>query len=96
MTTHRDEYTDAWKLFPKPAKASKRRVSYVDIKGQPFGLLEPVEYKGPDKKTRSARWLCRCKCQGFIITTREKLRKGRVTSCGCRRKTKRKKKQLKR
>lgn len=54
----------------------------VDIKGQKFGRLTTIEYKGLDKFGK-ALWLCKCDCGNEITTSSNLLRGGHTRSCGC-------------
>lgn len=57
-----------------------------DLKGLRFGKLTVVEYQGIRMPDRRAVWLCACDCGGSIQTTTNMLMRGKVASCGCRRK----------
>jgi hypothetical protein len=62
----------------------KRGRKIIDLKGQVFGEMTVIEYVGQSKK-KAAMWLCRCSCGNEKVTLSSSLRKGSVTSCGCRR-----------
>ena len=53
-----------------------------DITGERFGELTAVALVGKDAHGH-VRWQCSCKCGGTRIATINRLRAGRVTSCGC-------------
>lgn len=53
----------------------------MNLAGQRFGRLTVIEPHG-HLYTQTA-WLCRCDCGQEVVTTTEKLRRGRKTSCGC-------------
>lgn len=55
----------------------------IDLKGETFGFLKVIE-KGVCKN-KSAVWLCECECGKKIFVESQKLRKGNVQSCGCKR-----------
>ena len=52
-----------------------------DLTGQRFGRLVVVELW--DNGRRGARWICRCDCGGWSITSGWNLVNGRARSCGC-------------
>lgn len=56
-----------------------------DITGQRFGRLLVVSRAGSTVRGKHAVWLCRCDCGGQREVTSSNLRRGLVTSCGCRR-----------
>ena len=55
-----------------------------DLKGQRFGKLTVV---GPteERKHGYVMWECRCDCGSTVFVQTDKLRAGKVTSCGCKR-----------
>lgn len=57
----------------------------VDLLGQKFSRLTPIEYKGNDKGGNS-RWLCKCDCGNIKVVGRQELVNGTTKSCGCFRK----------
>ena len=59
----------------------------VDITNQKFGKLTAIK-QVKQKDTDHAYWLCICECGNYHITNSYSLRKGRVTSCGCKKKEK--------
>lgn len=54
----------------------------IDLTGQRFGRLTIIERAG-GLSGKSAKWLCRCDCGNEKVTTRQKLIRGDVQSCGC-------------
>ncbi len=59
------------------------RQGIVDLAGQTFGrlrALRPTERRDADGR---AYWLCRCACGGEREALGRDLRRGRTTSCGC-------------
>ena len=60
-------------LMPGPAR--------LDITGQRFGSLVAIKPHGHLYGVTA--WLCKCDCGEEIVTTTQKLRTGRKTSCGC-------------
>lgn len=57
--------------------------NFVDLTGQSFGFLTPIERIGSLRE--HAAWRCRCDCGNYIITDSGSLRAGYKTSCGCKR-----------
>ncbi len=56
---------------------------YVDITGHQFGLLTALNI---DHKTKwDEHWLCRCECGKIVTRSKNGLKKGKSTSCGCER-----------
>lgn len=60
----------------------------LDIAGQKFDLLTAVEIIG--KKGKSNLWKCLCVCGNETTAIPSQLRRGDKTSCGCKKKQKRK------
>jgi len=56
--------------------------SYLNIVGKRFGKLVVLERVANDRFGH-VRYKCECDCGGFTITDAERLRQGRVQSCGC-------------
>jgi hypothetical protein len=54
----------------------------LDLTGQLFGYLTVIEYTGT-KKDLSFVWKCQCKCGNFHLANSKHLKRGAVTSCGC-------------
>ena len=52
-----------------------------DMQGQRFGALRVVRRSGV-VGDRSALWLCQCDCGATHVTRGDRLRIGRVRSCG--------------
>jgi len=50
---------------------------FIDRTGQKFNRLTFIEYKG------NRKWLCKCNCGNYIITTGTGVAKGLAKSCGC-------------
>nr|DAQ25199.1 MAG TPA: Regulatory protein [Bacteriophage sp.] len=55
----------------------------IDLTGKTFGYLTAI--KQEYCKNKSARWLCKCVCGNTVIAESQKLRNGRIKSCGCKR-----------
>jgi len=62
---------------------SNRRTQ--DLRGQKFGKLTPFEID-PIRTDKSIFWKCKCDCGNIKSVRTIHLTKGRVVSCGCRRK----------
>lgn len=58
----------------KQIRKSKPR---VDLTGQQFGYLTPVEY------IKGGKWRCQCKCGNEVIVDTRNLNSGHTKSCGC-------------
>ena len=58
---------------------------FKDLTGQRFGRLIAEERIGSAVSAKHAIWSCRCDCGGQNQATSTNLRRGLVTSCGCRR-----------
>lgn len=58
-----------------------------EIIGQRFGKLVVEKfdhfYIKPSDGKKEKRWLCKCDCGGFTVTTKRKLQTGWTESCGC-------------
>ena len=55
---------------------------FIDLTGQKFGRLTVIE-RAPSKGNRTM-WLCRCDCDGKIVTVAGgNLKNGHTRSCGC-------------
>lgn len=54
------------------------------VPGATFGALMLVRKLNDSATQRDEMWLCRCECGNEVTTTTRKLRRGVVTSCGCR------------
>ena len=54
----------------------------IDELGNKYGSLTVIQ-KAIDKNGRGA-WLCQCDCGNTKIVRGPDLRKGKITSCGCR------------
>lgn len=48
----------------------------IDHTGKPFGKLTVISYDGKE------HWKCQCSCGNFISAYIQRLRQGRITSCG--------------
>lgn len=59
----------------------KRRATFQDLTGRVFGHLR-VEGQEPSAMGKT-RWRCKCQCGVVIITRADRLKGGRVKSCGC-------------
>lgn len=55
----------------------------IDETGHRYGALTVIEVT-KDKNNRTA-WRCICDCGNYTIVRGPDLRKGNITSCGCRR-----------
>ena len=54
----------------------------LDLTGKRFGRLTAVECVGVDAR-RNTLWKCVCECGNTVITHSQRLKAGRVKSCGC-------------
>lgn len=54
------------------------------VPGATFGALMLVRRLNDSKTQTDELWLCKCECGNEVTTTTRKLRRGVVTSCGCR------------
>ncbi len=59
---------------------SRRARNLVDLAGQRFGALVVVKHAGRVRHT--AAWLCRCDCGQEVVKAGDRLRQGRVRTCG--------------
>ena len=61
----------------------------IDLTGQRFGrwtvLKRGENYVTLDESGKHAQWWCRCDCGTVRLVASASLRRGRSTSCGCRR-----------
>ena len=55
--------------------------SLIDLTGKKFGKLTVLE-KAPSRN-RKVYWKCQCDCGNIIETRGDRLKEGRVKSCGC-------------
>lgn len=55
--------------------------AFIDLRGDVYGRLTVLEYKGIIKQRSS--WSCLCECGNIIVTSGNSLRRGRTSSCGC-------------
>jgi len=62
--------------------SAPNRGKFIDLAGQKFGRLTPVEHIGKDK-WGGTLWLCECDCGKEIIILRSSLVSGNTKSCGC-------------
>lgn len=60
----------------------------IDLTGEKFGDLEVMYRITTACKENKASWMCRCRCQKWVVVRGDNLRSGRVKSCGCRKKKK--------
>ena len=62
----------------------------IDMTGQRVGRLTILRLATPEERPNTsntgAYWYCLCDCGNFIVVSREHLRIGHTTSCGCARK----------
>lgn len=56
--------------------------SYIDIRGQKFGRLTAIRYKGVRGRRRTY-WECRCDCGNIAYVDTNHLKSGHTSSCGC-------------
>ena len=61
------------------------RTSTIDEMGKKYGHLLVVK-KVPERKNGLVCWRCLCDCGKYATVTGDALRKGRATSCGCKKK----------
>lgn len=57
----------------------------IDMTGQKFGFLTVICRDGYYLNTSKAAWLCRCECGKEWRVEGGNLRRGLITSCGCKR-----------
>ena len=68
---------------------------FKDLTGQRFGRLTVVE-RSPTKQGKHICWVCRCDCGKIVpLVCGDNLKKGDIKSCGCLRREKMIKKNLK-
>lgn len=58
-------------------KDTTKKLNFVDITNQKFGLLTPLKYLD------NSKWLCKCNCGNETIVTTSHLKSGHTISCGC-------------
>ena len=60
-------------------------MALIDLTNQRFERLLVLERapKDPAKKSRTAKWKCRCDCGTELIVDGSNLRTGHTKSCGC-------------
>lgn len=63
----------------------KLKNNRLDLAGQQYGILTVMQ-SSENIGIRTA-WLCQCDCGSTTIVKTVDLRRGKVTSCGCRKKT---------
>ncbi|OQW38100.1 MAG: hypothetical protein A4E20_04820 [Nitrospira sp. SG-bin2] len=56
--------------------------AFVDLAGQKFGRLTPIQRIGTDR-FGSALWLCKCDCGADAAASSQNMRAGNTSSCGC-------------
>lgn len=54
----------------------------IDLSGQKFNKLLIVERRGSDKLGHTL-WLCKCDCGNYKICRGDKVKTGKIKSCGC-------------
>lgn len=55
----------------------------IDLTGRTFHQLTVIRRNGVHQSTRSALWLCQCKCGKQPTISSSSLRSGKTKSCGC-------------
>jgi hypothetical protein len=69
-------------------KKTMSKLKRIDIEGQKFGKLTPIQ-RVPYKNVKHLNhWLCKCECGNETIASTAGLRNGKNISCGCIRKGK--------
>ena len=68
-----------------PKTTSRNGTIYEDITGRRFGLLTAISKE--KSKGGKTHWLCACDCGGTRIVATSELKLGRVTHCGCEKRT---------
>lgn len=63
------------------ANKNRRERPLIDITGKRFGKLTVIEQS--DKKNGRIMWLTKCCCGNETVFSGQRLRSGKVTSCGC-------------
>ena len=76
-----------WQM-PKSAREKISRTHTIDEMGKKYSHLLVVK-KSPNRLNGLVCWRCHCDCGKYVTVTGDALRKGRATSCGCRKKKKR-------
>ncbi|NEQ64554.1 MAG: hypothetical protein F6K21_03430 [Symploca sp. SIO2D2] len=64
----------------------KRQKSFIDETGNVYGKLTVIQ-RVPSITQSKAKWLCQCECGNYREVEGTKLRKGKITHCGCDRKS---------
>jgi hypothetical protein len=67
-------------------KETMSKLKRIDIEGQKFGKLTPIERIPHKNQKHLNHWLCKCDCGNETIASTAGLRNGKNTSCGCGRK----------
>jgi len=63
-------------------KCEKKMSKKVDLSGKRFGRLIVINESKKDDKGK-IYWSCLCDCGKSTITRGDRLKEGRVSSCGC-------------
>ena len=70
------------------------RGSSKSLVGKRFGMIEVISDSG-EKQGTSKLWICKCDCGNIKKVRTDSLTSGKVTSCGCKKKTQNKINELK-
>ena len=70
-----------WNCGCIPKRDARNGNTAEDLTGRRFGLLEVIQ-RAENRNGRTA-WLCRCDCGNLKIVQSNRLKAGRVKSCGC-------------
>lgn len=55
----------------------------LDLTGNKYGRLIPLETVAERSNSGSVLWKCQCECGGFVNARASHLRSGAIKSCGC-------------
>lgn len=56
---------------------------FVDLSGQQYGWLTPIEALDERSKSGSVLWRCACRCGAEVKVISSSIRSGNTVSCGC-------------
>jgi len=75
---------EEWKVYKKGQKeAYDPSTARLDLKGQRFGRLVPIQHGEYTKGDNKSTWVCRCDCGNYKTVRTKCLTKGVTKSCGC-------------
>jgi hypothetical protein len=67
-------------------KETMSKLKRIDITGQKFGKLTPIDRIQHNNSNHFNHWLCKCDCGNEVVASTGSLRRGKHLSCGCIRK----------